>query len=127
MATTAIRTAAPCIRCEGTPGAWISDRGERHTCYGCNGTGEVHLTPAGLKARTTRKATRSAKRPAAGANDQMWVEFAAAYPAEAALVEARTAADTLLDEAYGAIATFDRRDSNTPMALRCIARHLAAR
>lgn len=49
------RIAAPCVRCEGTPGRWISDRGEAHTCYGCNGTGEVYLTPAGLRARDARR------------------------------------------------------------------------
>ena len=40
---------ADCVRCDGT-----GEFENYGACFGCNGTGRVLLTPAGLKARATR-------------------------------------------------------------------------
>lgn len=107
-----------CPRCQGvgTIAAFRTVAGGR--CFGCHGTGTVARKP---------RATRRRRPQGQGANEALWAEFAAAHPAEAAVIEAGKDDHPMLGYAHSSVACFDRRDTNWDQALALVARHQEGR
>lgn len=129
--TTTSQVRRDCAKCAGKGTIGTYAHIAAGVCFDCNGAGS-HLAPADWREREARAAARrqaaNAKRAASGANARLWAAFAAAHPAEAALIEANERSDrpaAALGYAYSAVATHDPRDSNPAQALDLVRAHLS--